>query len=281
MSQIGSVLNTKRTIMSNNWTDMSEPLARESAEDKKQAEEQKQEEVEKVAEDDEEGSYYSDEGEESEWESEEAEQEEAIIENEGNQMKLDSVSQAQAQIENRSRDKKDGDQEVHVEPEAVAEQKKPFDPRTDKLLDIPDEADVINESLQNFQPPVEEMPDKSLLSIDSRLPDTARRGVRGGIPFDQELLSEDSVEGWQNFRPGYVSPKLDENQLAAEQDAADKQGANGKSLSDAIFSEDDSMNDRIAENPLLGYLVKPTPQKEKAAKIAPDLQVNKLDESSP
>ena len=100
MSQIGSVLNTKRTIMSNNWTDMSEPLARESAEDKKQAEEQKQEEVEKVAEDDEEGSYYSDEGEESEWESEEAEQEEAIIENEGNQMKLDSVSQAQAQLDN-------------------------------------------------------------------------------------------------------------------------------------------------------------------------------------
>ena len=51
------------------------------------------------------------------------------------------------------------------------------------------------------------MPDKSQLSIDSKLPDTARRGIRGGILFEQILMSEDSIEEWRNFAPGYVSPK--------------------------------------------------------------------------
>lgn len=86
---------------------------------------------------------------------------------------------------------------------------KPYDPRTDNILDIPDEQDLVNESLRNFKPPLDEMPDKSLLSIESRLPDTARKGMRGGVPIEQILMSEDSIEDWRHFTPGYVSPKLE------------------------------------------------------------------------
>ena len=89
------------------------------------------------------------------------------------------------------------------------------------------------------------MPDKSQLSIDSKLPDTSRRGVRGGALFEQILMSEDSIEEWRNFAPGYISPKP----------ASFKRSSDQKD----DFSEDDSMNDRVSsrvENPLLDYIVK-------------------------
>ena len=94
--------------------------------------------------------------------------------------------------------------EVEAEvPEAV---KRSFDPRTDNMLNIPDEQEAINESMRLFKPPADPLPNNSQLSIESRLPETARRGMRGGVPLDQMLMSEDSIEEWRNFTPGYVSP---------------------------------------------------------------------------
>lgn len=72
-TKLGSVLApTKRTLMSNNWTDVSAPLVRESGDeiiDPAIMEGKKEEEG------DGEGSSYYSEGEESEWEEEEQEQE--------------------------------------------------------------------------------------------------------------------------------------------------------------------------------------------------------------
>ena len=54
-----------------------------------------------------------------------------------------------------SREEKAGDKEGGMK------QKKPFDPRTDNMFDIPDETEAINESMRNFKPPAEEMPNQS------------------------------------------------------------------------------------------------------------------------
>ena len=143
--------------MSNNWTDQSAPLLRESKDEvvAEPAPENK---------DEAEGSSYYSEGEESEWEEEESEQEEADFEKQGKQP------------EARSREDAKLDNEKKVE-------KKPYDPRTDNMLDIPDESELINESLKGFKPPRVEAPDRSL-SFESHILDTERKGFRGGVPFD-------------------------------------------------------------------------------------------------
>ena len=122
------------------------------------------------------------------------------------------------------------------------------------MLDIPDESVLINESMHNFKPPVEDLiPDKSLLSIESKLPDTARRGMRGGVPIEQILMSEDSIEDWRHFTPGYVSQSHSQSHHKT---------TSQKSKDDYLLdSEDDSMNDRAQSqlhNPLLDYLIKPS-----------------------
>ena len=72
--------------------------------------------------------------------------------------------------------------------------KKEYNPITDNIMDIPNESVLINESMQNFEPPIEELANGTLLSIKSHLPETARKGIRGGIPLDQIMLSDDSIE---------------------------------------------------------------------------------------
>ena len=89
------------------------------------------------------------------------------------------------------------------------------------------------------------MPDRTL-SFESQIADTARKGFRGGVPFDQVMMSDDSVEAWQNFRPGYVSPTSSQKELS-------KSKVTG-SLED--LSGDVSINDRES-NPLMSYLIKP------------------------
>ena len=145
----------------------------------------------------EEGSSYYSEGEESEWEEEETEQEEVVIENEGEKPQ-----------DSRSRDQVDGDakkkkevvgkkaaaDQVKMVPQQPEVPKKEYNPITDNIMDIPNESVLINESMQNFEPPIEEQANGTLLSIKSHLPETARKGIRGGIPLDQIMLSDDSIE---------------------------------------------------------------------------------------
>ena len=96
-------------------------------------------------------------------------------------------------------------------------------------MDIPNESYLINESLKNFKPPLDENRDKSMLSIESHLPDTARRGQRGGIPFDKILMSDDSIEDWKKFSPGYV----EQNHTKNDDDYMDESGED----------EEEDMND--------------------------------------
>ena len=153
------------------------------------------------------------------------------------------------------------------------EVKKSYNPLTDNIMDIPDENEVVNESLRNFKPPLEEMPDKSLLSIESRLPDTARKGMRGGVPIEHILMSEDSIEDWRHFTPGYISPQLENSQSKRVNEEKD----------DFLDSDkDDSMNDRAIskrQNPLLDYVIKPSTLK-KEAKVAPDAGLPPSNKSS-
>ena len=232
--------------MSNNWTDAELPMLRQSEEVPPESEEEQKKKVvlKKGGGDkeDSEGSYYS-EGEESEWEEGEEEEDELIIENAGHKVELSG-----------SRDKKaDGGAVKRDGYQATADKeakKKSYDPRTDDIMNIPDESYLINESLKNFQPPVDENRDKSLLSIESHLPDTARRGQRGGVPFDKILMSDDSIEDWKRFSPGYV----EQNQTKNDDDYM------AESAEDEEEDMDDGLSQDQIENPLLAYIKKPVRQ---------------------
>ena len=60
MSQLGSVIQSRRTVMSNNWTDQLAPLVKEGEETESEAGVREEEEMS--------GSNYCSVGEESEWE---------------------------------------------------------------------------------------------------------------------------------------------------------------------------------------------------------------------
>ena len=72
------------------------------------------------------------------------------------------------------------------------------------------------------------------------------------MPFDQILMSEDSLEDWRNFTPGYV-----EQIQSGKTAAGDDDDYIGESAEEE--EQDDSMSDRVSqqENPLLEFIKKP------------------------
>ena len=48
-------------------------------------------------------------------------------------------------------------------------------------MNITSESAVLNESMKKFQPPLEKVPENFENSLESHLPDTARKGVIGGV----------------------------------------------------------------------------------------------------
>ena len=63
--------------------------------------------------------------------------------------------------------------------------------------------------MAKFKPPIEKVPDNFDLSLESRLPDTARKGIIAGMKIDQMLLSEDSIADWNNFTANHVSRSIE------------------------------------------------------------------------
>lgn len=161
MSQLGSVAqNTRRTVISNNWTDQSQPLVIEGEEKSSKPA------TDNVAEEKNEdgsggGSSYYGESEESEWEEEEEEAVEDVeVQNEGKrpgdleQRSREAAGKAVAPVKKKSRaadDKKEANQKVPV----ANVNNQPYDPRTDNILSIPNDSVIFNESMQNFKPPME------------------------------------------------------------------------------------------------------------------------------
>ena len=49
------------------------------------------------------------------------------------------------------------------------------------MMNITSESVILNESLKKFKPPLEKVPDNFENSLESHLPNTARKGVIGGV----------------------------------------------------------------------------------------------------